>query len=118
MRIVPYRLPELIADIAAERVVFVVEGEKDVDTLRDHGVPATSNPMGAGKWWPEFNTILLGADVVICGDNDEPGRNHVRLVARNLHGIAGPRACCSTLQQCGRTSRKVTTSTAWFEARR
>jgi predicted transcriptional regulator len=44
--------------------------------------------MGAGKWWPEFNEILRGADVVICGDNDPPGRDHVRLVARNLHGIA------------------------------
>jgi hypothetical protein len=87
VRIVPYRLPELLADLAAERVVFVVEGEKDVDTLRRHGVPATCNPMGAGKWWPEFNTILKGADVVICGDNDEPGREHVKLVTKELHGV-------------------------------
>ena len=69
--------PELIDDLALEHVVFVVEGERDVLTLRSHGVPATCNPMGAGKWWPEFNDILAGADVVICGDNDEPGRNHV-----------------------------------------
>ena len=43
--------------------------------------------MGAKKWWPEFNKILAGADVVICGDNDEPGREHVALVARNLRPV-------------------------------
>jgi RecA-family ATPase len=85
VRIVPYRLPELIEDLAAERVIFVVEGEKDVNTLRKHGVPATCNPMGAGKWWPEFNDILRDANIVICGDNDPPGREHVALVANNLH---------------------------------
>ena len=89
VRIVPYRLPELIEDIALDYVIFVVEGEKDVDTLRRHRVPATCNPMGAGKWWPEFNEILRGADVVICGDNDQPGRAHVNLVANNLHGLVG-----------------------------
>jgi len=87
VRIVPFRLPELIADIASERTIFVVEGEKDVNTLRSHDVPATCNPMGAGKWWPEFNEILRGANVVICGDNDPPGRDHVKLVAKNLYGI-------------------------------
>ena len=88
VRIVPFRLPELIEGLTAEHVIFVVEGEKDVNTLRGHNVPATCNPMGAGKWWPEFNDILRGADVVICGDNDEPGRNHVKLVAKNLYGVA------------------------------
>src|SRR5215470_16058019 len=62
VRIVLFRLPELIKDLAADRVVFIVEGEKDVNTLRQHGVPATCNPMGAGKWWPEFNEVLRGAD--------------------------------------------------------
>jgi hypothetical protein len=89
VRIVPYRLPELLADLAADHVVFIVEGEKDVNSLRAVGVPATCNPMGANKWWPEFNTIFRGADVVLCGDNDEPGRKHIQLVASNLQDIAG-----------------------------
>ena len=88
VRIVPFRLPDLLAEIANENVIFVVEGEKDVLTLRKHGIPATCNPMGAGKWWPEFNTILANCDVVIIGDNDEPGRNHVALVASNLLPVA------------------------------
>jgi putative DNA primase/helicase len=88
VRIVPFRLHELIKELAAGRTIFVVEGEKDVITLRQHGIAATCNPMGAGKWRPEFNQTLKGADVVICGDNDEPGREHVMLVAANLHGVA------------------------------
>jgi hypothetical protein len=35
-------------------------------------------------WLPEYTATLRGADVVLCGDNDEPGRQHVRNVARNL----------------------------------
>jgi hypothetical protein len=89
VRIVPYRLPELIEAIAMGRRILVVEGEKDVDVLWRHGVPATCNPMGAGKWWASFNEIFRGADVVICGDNDKPGREHVKLVANNLHAVAG-----------------------------
>jgi hypothetical protein len=65
VRIVPYRLPELLENIALEQSIFIVEGEKDVDNLRRRGIPATCNPMGAKKWWPEFNKILAGADVVI-----------------------------------------------------
>jgi hypothetical protein len=115
VRIVPFRLRELIEDIAAERVVFVVEGEKDVNTLRKHGVPATCNPMGAGKWWPEFNDILRGADVVICGDNDEPGRNHVRLVANNLHGVAR-RLRILDLKQFWPEIEESDDISDWFEA--
>ena len=87
VRIVPYRLPELVEDVSRGSAIFVVEGEKDVDNLRRRGIPATCNPMGAKKWWPDFNKILGGADVVICGDNDEPGREHVALVARNLRPV-------------------------------
>jgi len=88
VRIVPYRLPEMIEAIAAGHVLFVVEGEKDVETLRKHGVPATTNPMGAGKWRPSFNELFKDGDIVICGDNDDPGRDHVKLVAENLRGSA------------------------------
>src|SRR6516225_6429102 len=88
VRIVLLRLHELVKDLAAGRTIFVVEGEKDVITLRQHDIAATCNPMGACKWWPEFNETLKRADVVICGDNDEAGREHVMLVAAHLHGVA------------------------------
>lgn len=88
VRLVPYRLPELIDDLAQDRAVFVVEGEKDVDRLRALGVPATCNPAGAGKWRDEFSPAFEGADVVILADNDEAGREHAEKVARSVAGHA------------------------------
>jgi hypothetical protein len=88
VRLVPYRLPELVEAAAHERTVYIVEGEKDVDALIALGVPATCNPMGAGKWPVEFSAFFRGLDVVILPDNDEAGRKHRDLVAANLSGAA------------------------------
>ena len=52
------------------------------------GLTATCNPMGAGKWRPDFNQYFEGKQVVILPDNDEPGRKHAESVARHLHGTA------------------------------
>ena len=45
-----YRLPEVKRAVLAHTPVYIVEGEKDVETLRSHGLVATCNAMGAGKW--------------------------------------------------------------------
>jgi len=88
VRRVLYRLPEVLAAIAEGRAVYLVEGEKDVETLRALGRTATCNPMGAGKWRPEYSESLRGATVVIIADRDEPGRNHAQNVKDALIGIA------------------------------
>lgn len=88
VRQVPFRLPELLADLDAGRTVFVVEGEKDVERLRAKGVPATCNAGGAGKWRPELVDHFRGADVVILPDNDDAGRDHADKVASALTGTA------------------------------
>jgi hypothetical protein len=94
VRKVLYRLPELFEAMASEHVVFVVEGEKDVESLRKIGVPATCNPGGASepdkqpKWRPEYSEILRGADIVIVPDNDAPGRAHAETIAQMSAGIA------------------------------
>lgn len=44
-----YRLPEVNAAIRDGRTVYVVEGEKDADTLARLGHAATTQPQGAGK---------------------------------------------------------------------
>ncbi|NLH83416.1 MAG: AAA family ATPase, partial [Phyllobacteriaceae bacterium] len=88
VRLVPYRLPDLIEDLAQDRTVFLVEGEKDVDRLRSLGIPASCNPAGAGKWRDDFSTVFDGADVVILPDNDDAGREHAAKVARSLVGHA------------------------------
>lgn len=81
---VPYHLPDVFAAIEAGAVVFIVEGEKDVDRIRAAGGNATCNPLGAGKWLEHFGKLFTGAHVCIIPDNDEPGRAHAADIARNL----------------------------------
>ena len=85
IRRVPYRLTELIK---SEATVYIVEGEKDVDTLVNHGLVATCNDSGAGKWKPEFNEFLKDRDVVVLEDNDKPGRKHGKVISEGLYGVA------------------------------
>ena len=88
VRRVVYRLPEATETIANERLITIPEGEKDVDALWRIGVPATCNPMGAGKWSDELTPTFAGADVCLIADNDAPGRKHANEVAAKLVGIA------------------------------
>lgn len=83
---VPYRLPELIA--SGQRIVFIPEGEKDVDRLIALGFVATCNVGGAGKWRDEYSAYLKDRQVVILPDNDETGRQHSLSIARSLKGVA------------------------------
>ena len=104
--LVLYRLPELIAAVAAGATIYVSEGEQDVHTLATLGLAATCNPMGAGKWRAEYGRWLTGADVVILPDNDPQsvlngkpqwhsdgrpklaGQDHAADIAKSLRGIA------------------------------
>jgi hypothetical protein len=88
VRRIPYRLPELIEAIASGYIVVVVEGEKDVEALRQIGVNPTTFPGGAGKWRQEYGAHFEGADVVIIPDNDDVGRDHARQVAGAIESKA------------------------------
>lgn len=79
-----YRFPQLLEAIALGRRVYVVEGEKDVETLESVGYPATTNVGGAGKWRESYAATFAGADVVILPDNDPAGRSHAQQVAASL----------------------------------
>lgn len=81
---VPYRLPELLAAVAAGDTVWIVEGEKDADAMHAAGHVATCNPCGAGKWPAAFARHFTGASVVIVRDKDDPGTKHARDVFRSL----------------------------------
>jgi RecA-family ATPase/5S rRNA maturation endonuclease (ribonuclease M5) len=83
-----YRLPELIKAIANEHRVFIVEGEKDVETLAALGIDATCNPGGAGKWNDSYSYALRGADVIVIPDNDDAGSKHADQIATALAGKA------------------------------
>ena len=62
--------------------IVLVEGEKDVRRLRALGIPATTNPGGAGKWLDDYFEQLFAAHVrglVLLPDHDEPGQEaHAR----------------------------------------
>jgi 5S rRNA maturation endonuclease (ribonuclease M5) len=75
-----YRLPEVIAN----EEVWIVEGERDTETLRDLGYVGTTNTGGAGKWLEAYNEHLKGKDIILCPDNDEPGRKHSDAIIASL----------------------------------
>ncbi len=87
IRRVLYRLPEITAT-DTEQTIFVVEGEKDADQLAANGVLATTNVSGAGKWLPEYSDSLVGRNLVLIPDNDDPGRAHMQAAAKMSHGKA------------------------------
>jgi 5S rRNA maturation endonuclease (ribonuclease M5) len=87
-----YGLPQVVtADI-----VIVVEGEKDVMSLRrlhlddDNMKPIaiTTSPMGAGHWQDRYAECLRGKNVVIHPDADVMGRKYADAVYNSLRGIA------------------------------
>jgi hypothetical protein len=82
-----YRLPEVLQAVTMKQPVYLVEGEKDVETLRRLGVVATCNVGGANKWDDNYNESLQDAEVVVLPDNDAPGQQHARLLAARLRGI-------------------------------
>lgn len=88
VRSVPYRLPQILKAIAGDKVIWLAEGEKDVHALVEHGLEATCNAGGSGKWTAEHAQFFKGADVTIVADRDKAGRQHAEAVVETLRGIA------------------------------
>ena len=82
-----YRLPEVLQAVTMQQPIYLVEGEKDVETLRGQNLVATCNVGGAGKWEDAYNVSLHNAQVIVLPDNDEPGKKHATLIASRLRGI-------------------------------
>ncbi|MBO7663065.1 MAG: hypothetical protein J6U01_06820 [Clostridia bacterium] len=112
-----YRLPEVLQAIADGKPVYVVEGEKDADTLRRLGFCATCNAGGAGgsedgkggsrKGWQESHSRLLhGADAILLPDNDEPGYRHVKDVALKLRNYAARIRMVNLAEACPELPKK------------
>jgi len=78
-----YRLPKVLE----ASTVFFVEGERDVETLRAHGFPATTTAGGANApWLPQFTAALAGREVILIPDRDAAGFARVKRIARALLG--------------------------------
>lgn len=93
-----YRLPEFLAAMKAvpNRVVFIMEGEKDCDRAWKSGIVATTNSSGALNWTADLSENFIGMNVVCIPDNDpidikvgySPGKRHMEIVAASLLGKA------------------------------
>lgn len=87
MKPVLYHLPEVTQAVTDNKLIWVVEGEKDVENLRKAGEVATTISGGAAsKWPPEMVTLLHSATCCIIPDNDEPGHKYANYVANLLYG--------------------------------
>jgi putative DNA primase/helicase len=93
MRRVVYKLDSLTVHGNGEDYLFIVEGEKDVDTATALGLHATCNDSGASKnlerskWKPEYTDQVYAAGYrhfVVIPDNDDAGRAHAAGVTRSL----------------------------------
>lgn len=68
-----YNLPFFDQAIKGGHTVYLVEGEKACEVLKEHKRVATTSPNGAKGWRFEYAPSLAGADLVVIPDNDQPG---------------------------------------------
>lgn len=87
---VPLYNLEGIRQAKPEEPIYIVEGEKDADTLNNLGRCATTAPNGAGSNWSRVEGLnfLYGHSVIIIPNNDSPGRKYAQNAAEALQNDA------------------------------
>lgn len=84
-RKVLYYLPHVLTGIKHNQTIFLVEGEKDADTLLGKTIIATTSPITT-LWQDEWTKLLQEADVVILYDYDKAGVKRRDMLSQKLHG--------------------------------
>ena len=82
-----YNLPAAIKAIKKDYPVYITEGEKDVDTLKNLGFTAVT-AGSVSDWRSEFAHYFTGAMVVILPDNDAPGLELKDKILKSLRAFA------------------------------
>jgi len=67
--------------------IFIVEGEKDVDTLTKHGYTSFTYG-GVNDWQSDFAELVNGAMVIILADNDKPGIDVANRIYEDVVSVA------------------------------
>lgn len=90
VRRVLYRLPKIIDAITDGEIIYIVEGEKDVQALEAAGAIATCPPGGSNEsvWLTEYTPFFEGSCVRIVADKDKPGWAHAHRVFDALSPVA------------------------------
>ena len=108
-----FNLSAVLAAVKAGHTIAITEGEKDALALASFGITATTAPGGADKWSQEHTDTLRGADALIFGDKDAPGREHAAAVCKALHGTA---ARLRVVELPDRAGKPVKDAADWIEA--
>lgn len=92
---VPLYKQNLLSDVPPNETVYIVEGEKDCDTMTDKlHFRAVSAPNGAtkngakNKWNSKLNGLFRNLNIAIIPDNDEVGRAYAETIANELLPVA------------------------------
>lgn len=83
IRRVLYNLPNVLRAVRDKQIIYIVEGEKDADTLNKLGLVATTS-ITTSQWPHEFSKLLAGTRVVIIPDNDVAGEKGIKVRAASL----------------------------------
>ena len=78
-----YNLPNVIKAIKENKEVFIVEGEKDANTLNKLGFVATTT-REVSSINNEILKPLFGGKIVVIGDNDDTGIKHINNIRKLL----------------------------------
>jgi phage/plasmid primase, P4 family, C-terminal domain len=82
-----YNLPAALKAIKKGVPVYITEGEKDVNTLKDLKYTAVT-AGGVSDWRSEFAHYFTGARVIILPDNDTPGLDLKDKIIKDLKPFA------------------------------
>lgn len=69
-----------------DKHIFIVEGEKDVDTMAKQGYIAFTYG-GVNDWQSDFAELVEGANVIILADNDEPGIRVANTILNDIQAV-------------------------------
>ena len=80
-----YNYPKVKQAIGKQQYIYIVEGEKDAETLNKLGLTATT--FYSKKWQEAYTKQLQDAKVVFIGDTGEAGEQFKKFVWKNLKDI-------------------------------
>ena len=82
-----YNLPTTLKAIKKGFPVYITEGEKDADTLKNLGLTATT-AGSVSDWKKSYASYFIGAKVIILPDNDVPGLELKDKITKDLRPFA------------------------------